>query len=50
VSNASAAFTPGPEGGEPHLHGFRLAYAYLSVDEMRNALTIVADSLRTLAR
>jgi len=45
VSNASAAFI-----GEPHLHGFRLAYAYLSVDEMRNALTIVADSLRALAR
>ena len=50
VSNASAAFIPGPEGGEPHLHGFRLAYAYLSVDEMRNALTIVADSLRALVR
>ncbi|HEY6040345.1 MAG TPA: PLP-dependent aminotransferase family protein, partial [Kofleriaceae bacterium] len=45
VSNASAAFI-----GKPHLHGFRLAYAYLSVDEMRNALTIVADSLRALAR
>jgi DNA-binding transcriptional MocR family regulator len=45
VSNASAAFV-----GTPHLHGFRLAYAYLSIDEMRNALTIVADALRALAR
>ena len=34
----------------PHLHGFRLAYAYLSEDEMRSALTIVADALRALAR
>ncbi len=45
VSNASAAFI-----GAPHLHGFRLAYAYLSVDEMRQALTIVADALRALVR
>jgi len=45
VSNASAAFI-----GPPHLHGFRLAYAYLSVDEMRTALTIVADALRDLSR
>ncbi len=43
VSNASAAFL-----GEPHLHGFRIAYAYLSELEMRNALTIVADGLRAL--
>ena len=45
VSNASAAFI-----GEPHLHGFRLAYAYLSETEMRSALTIVADALRDLSR
>jgi 2-aminoadipate transaminase len=45
VSNASAAFI-----GEPHLHGFRLAYAYLSESEMRSALTIVADALRDLSR
>ena len=43
VSNASAAFV-----GERHLHGFRLAYAYLSETEMRSALTIVADALRAL--
>ena len=41
VSNASAAFV-----GAPHLHGFRIAYAYLSEDEMRRALTILADALR----
>jgi len=45
VSNASAAYV-----GEAHLHGFRLAYAYLSQSEMRNALTIVADALRDLSR
>ena len=43
VSNASAAFL-----GEPHLHGFRVAYAYLSEDQMRRALTIVADALTAL--
>jgi 2-aminoadipate transaminase len=41
VSNASAAFL-----GERHLHGFRIAYAFLSESEMRAALTILADSLR----
>ncbi len=45
VSNASAAFL-----GVPHLHGFRIAYAFLSEEEMRSALTILADSLRSLAR
>ncbi len=44
VSNASAAFL-----GPAHLHGFRIAYAYLSELEMRTALTIVADALRALA-
>jgi 2-aminoadipate transaminase len=43
VSNTSAAFI-----GVPHLHGFRIAYAYLSEDTMRRALTILADALRTL--
>jgi DNA-binding transcriptional MocR family regulator len=42
VSNASAAFM-----GEPHLHGFRIAYAYLTEHEMRAALTILADALRS---
>lgn len=44
VSNASAAFL-----GRAHLHGFRIAYAFLSETEMRSALTIVADSLRHFA-
>ena len=43
VSNVSAAFV-----GAPHLHGFRIAYAYLSEDVMRRALTILADALRAL--
>jgi len=45
VSNASAAYV-----GEPHLHGFRIAYAYLPEDQMRAALTILGDGLRTLGR
>jgi 2-aminoadipate transaminase len=45
ISNASAAFL-----GDAHLHGFRIAYAYLSEIEMRSALTILGDALRTLAR
>lgn len=45
ISNASAAFI-----GAPHLHGFRIAYAFLSELEMRSALTILADALRSLAR
>jgi DNA-binding transcriptional MocR family regulator len=43
ISGSSAAFL-----GEPHLHGFRVAYAYLSEDEMRRALTIGADALNSL--
>jgi 2-aminoadipate transaminase len=45
ISNSSAAFV-----GPAHLHGFRIAYAYLGEDEMRRALTITADALRELAR
>jgi DNA-binding transcriptional MocR family regulator len=45
VSNASAAYI-----GEPHLHGFRIAYAYLPEDQMRAALTILGDAIRSLAR
>jgi len=45
VSNASAAFM-----GPSHLHGFRVAYAFLSEHEMRAALTILAEALRTLSR
>jgi DNA-binding transcriptional MocR family regulator len=45
VTNASMAFV-----GEPHLHGFRIAYAYLSELELRSALTILADALRDMLR
>ncbi len=45
VTNSSAAYL-----GPSHLHGFRIAYAYLSEDEMRGALTIVADAVRQLDR
>ena len=45
ASNASAAFL-----GESHLHGFRIAYAYLGEEELRAALTILGDGLRALAR
>jgi len=45
ITNASAAFL-----GTPHLHGFRIAYAYLGEEVMRRSLTILADSLRTLSR
>ena len=41
VSNTSAAFL-----GTPHLHGFRVAYAYLAEDVMRRALTIVGELVR----
>lgn len=43
VSNASAAYV-----GAPHLHGFRVAYAYLPEPQMRAALTILADGIRAL--
>jgi 2-aminoadipate transaminase len=46
VSNASAAYV----GAEPHLHGFRIAYAYLPEHQMRAALTILGDALRALIR
>jgi DNA-binding transcriptional MocR family regulator len=45
VSNASAAYV-----GEPHLHGFRIAYAYLPEHQMRAALTVLGDGLRALMR
>jgi DNA-binding transcriptional MocR family regulator len=45
VSNASAAYV-----GAPHLHGFRIAYAYLPEEQMRAALTILGDAIRTLVR
>jgi DNA-binding transcriptional MocR family regulator len=44
VSNASAAFVEGP----PHLHGFRIAYAFLAEHQMRAALTILGDALRAI--
>jgi DNA-binding transcriptional MocR family regulator len=45
VTNESAAYV-----GDAHLHGFRIAYAYLTEDQMRSALTILADGLRALMR
>jgi 2-aminoadipate transaminase len=42
ISNKSAQFV----GPDEHLHGFRIAYAWLTEDEMRSALTILADGLR----
>lgn len=45
ISGSSAAFV-----GPVHLHGFRVAYAYLPEEEMRRALTLVGDALRDLAR
>jgi DNA-binding transcriptional MocR family regulator len=44
ASNQSAAFL-----GAPHLHGFRVAYAFLKEEQLRSALTILGDALRTLA-
>jgi DNA-binding transcriptional MocR family regulator len=43
VTNASAAYI-----GEPHLHGFRIAY--LPEHQMRAALTILGDAIRSMAR
>jgi DNA-binding transcriptional MocR family regulator len=45
VTNESAAYV-----GDAHLHGFRIAYAYLTEEQMRSALTILADGLRALMR
>ena len=44
VSNASAAYA-----GAPHLHGFRVAYAYLDEDTLRRALAALADALHSMA-
>jgi DNA-binding transcriptional MocR family regulator len=43
ASNASAAFL-----GEPHLHGFRIAYAFLAEEPLRAALTILGDGIRSI--
>jgi DNA-binding transcriptional MocR family regulator len=43
VTNVSAAYI-----GPPHLHGFRIAYAYLPEEQMRSALTILGDAIRAL--
>jgi DNA-binding transcriptional MocR family regulator len=45
VSNASAAYI-----GAPHLHGFRISYAFLTEEQLRAALTILGDAIRALAR
>ena len=44
ISSSSSAFIAGE-----HLHGFRIAYAFLPEEVMRRALTIVADAVRTLS-
>ncbi len=44
ISSSSSAFI-----AEHHLHGFRIAYAFLPEEVMRRALTIVADAVRTLS-
>jgi DNA-binding transcriptional MocR family regulator len=45
ATNQSVSFL-----GAPHLHGFRIGYAFLDEERLRAALTILADALRTLAR
>jgi DNA-binding transcriptional MocR family regulator len=45
ASRTSAAYV-----GPAHLNGFRIAYAYLPEEQMRRALTIVADGIRELTR
>jgi len=45
IASTATAFV-----GAPHLHGFRIAYAYLSEDDMRRALTILGDALRDRIR
>ena len=48
AARRASSRTPRPRSSATaHLHGFRIAYAYLSEDEMRAALTILADALRT---
>ncbi len=42
ISNGSVAFV----GDARRLHGFRVAYAFLGLEPMRVALTIVADAIR----
>lgn len=42
ISNGSVAFV----GDAGRLHGFRVAYAFLGLEPMRVALTIVADAIR----
>jgi DNA-binding transcriptional MocR family regulator len=44
ITNKSAAFVG---DRPPHLHGFRIAYAWLAEHEMRATLTILADALRS---
>ena len=34
--------------GEPHLHGFRIGFAWQPSERLRRGIEILADTLRTL--
>jgi 2-aminoadipate transaminase len=44
IEDASPAFFPRPDA-PPHLHGFRVSYAYTPAEELRRGLGILAEEL-----